>query len=221
MNRQLPNATVRAHLVPTAERVHKGTRPNASHLHAPVGHRQLLAGRRHAGYTSAMRPSSHRTHPPQTKLLGCSRRTQPRARSLRHAATSAPPSPPPGSPPRAAACAWAPRTAPRHPWPTPSSSTAPPRSRSRWTRPRTAAPVRVAARRVGAPAPQLRMMRPAQPRPAALAGVVNVEIAGSAVRAGMFWRSRPEMGASVSAPDWPRNGAKLRVSALTLRVAPR
>ncbi|GIL92405.1 hypothetical protein Vretifemale_19966 [Volvox reticuliferus] len=23
---------------------------------------------------------------------------------------------------------------------------------------------------------------------------------------GMFWRSKPEMNASVSAPDWPRNG---------------
>eukprot|EP00198_Chlamydomonas_reinhardtii_P007339 XP_001696675.1 predicted protein [Chlamydomonas reinhardtii] len=24
---------------------------------------------------------------------------------------------------------------------------------------------------------------------------------------GMFWRSKPDMNASVSAPDWPRNGA--------------
>jgi hypothetical protein len=28
--------------------------------------------------------------------------------------------------------------------------------------------------------------------------------------AGMFWRSRPDMGASVSSPDWPRNGAVLQ-----------
>jgi hypothetical protein len=26
----------------------------------------------------------------------------------------------------------------------------------------------------------------------------------------MYWRSKPEMSASVSAPDWPRNGAKLK-----------
>lgn len=28
---------------------------------------------------------------------------------------------------------------------------------------------------------------------------------------GMYWRSKPDMNASVSAPDWPRNGAKLQV----------
>eukprot|EP00197_Chlamydomonas_leiostraca_P008838 CAMPEP_0202866010 /NCGR_PEP_ID=MMETSP1391-20130828/7004_1 /ASSEMBLY_ACC=CAM_ASM_000867 /TAXON_ID=1034604 /ORGANISM="Chlamydomonas leiostraca, Strain SAG 11-49" /LENGTH=119 /DNA_ID=CAMNT_0049545915 /DNA_START=27 /DNA_END=386 /DNA_ORIENTATION=+ len=27
---------------------------------------------------------------------------------------------------------------------------------------------------------------------------------------GMYWRSKPDMNASVSAPDWPRNGAKLQ-----------
>ncbi|KAG2488511.1 hypothetical protein HYH03_013014 [Edaphochlamys debaryana] len=27
---------------------------------------------------------------------------------------------------------------------------------------------------------------------------------------GMFWRSKPEMNASVQAPDWPRNGATFK-----------
>jgi len=35
----------------------------------------------------------------------------------------------------------------------------------------------------------------------------------------MYWRSKPEMSASVSAPDWPRNGAKLKARALRAAAA--
>ena len=31
---------------------------------------------------------------------------------------------------------------------------------------------------------------------------------------GMFWRSKPDMNASVSAPDWPRNGAVFLVGGM-------
>ena len=27
----------------------------------------------------------------------------------------------------------------------------------------------------------------------------------------MYWRTRPDMGASANAPDWPRNGTQLQV----------
>ncbi|PNH11653.1 hypothetical protein TSOC_001532 [Tetrabaena socialis] len=40
---------------------------------------------------------------------------------------------------------------------------------------------------------------------------VNIRMDSSANGCtGMYWRTKPEMNASVSAPDWPRNGAKFQ-----------
>lgn len=35
------------------------------------------------------------------------------------------------------------------------------------------------------------------------------------LRTGMFWRSKPDMNASVNESDWPRNGTKLQARTMT------